>query len=76
MRLHVLTAASMKMFVFWELIALMMEVVSTYETSVNFCETARRNILEEIHLHPQALLSTAETNFRNQQAEILFCTTF
>jgi hypothetical protein len=33
---QVLTAASMKMAVFWEIIALMMEATSTSETSVNF----------------------------------------
>jgi cell division protein FtsL len=33
------------------LIALMMEVVSTSETSVNFYHTARRNIPEDSHLH-------------------------
>jgi hypothetical protein len=28
----------------------MMETVSTYETSVNFCETTHRNIPEDSHL--------------------------
>jgi hypothetical protein len=31
--------------------ALMMEAVSTYETSVNFYQTTRRNIPEDSHLH-------------------------
>jgi hypothetical protein len=31
-------------------IALMMEAVSTSETSVNLCETARRSIPEDSHL--------------------------
>jgi hypothetical protein len=31
--------------------ALMMEVASTYETSVNFYQTTRRNNPEESHLH-------------------------
>jgi hypothetical protein len=35
---------------FWD-IALMMEAVSTSETSVNFYETTRRNIPEGCHLH-------------------------
>jgi hypothetical protein len=29
----------------------MMEAVSTYETSVNFYQTTRRNIPEESHFH-------------------------
>jgi hypothetical protein len=33
------------------LIALMMEAVRTYETSVNFYQTARRNIPEDDHVH-------------------------
>jgi hypothetical protein len=33
------------------IIALMMETVSTSETSVNFYETIRRNIPEDSHLH-------------------------
>jgi hypothetical protein len=33
------------------LIALMMEAVSTSETSVDFYETTWRNILEDSHLH-------------------------
>jgi hypothetical protein len=32
-------------------IALMMEAVSTSDTSVNFYETTRRNILDDSHLH-------------------------
>jgi hypothetical protein len=32
-------------------IALMMEAVSTFETSVNFYQTTQRNNLEESHLH-------------------------
>jgi hypothetical protein len=32
-------------------IVLMMEAVSTYETSVNFYQTTRRNIPEDSHLH-------------------------
>jgi hypothetical protein len=32
------------------IIALMMEAVSTSETSVNFYQTKRRNILEDSHL--------------------------
>jgi hypothetical protein len=34
-----------------KVIALMMEAVSTFETSVNFNETRRRNISEDSHLH-------------------------
>jgi hypothetical protein len=43
----------MKMAVFWyvaAMIALMMEAVSTSETSVNFYQTTRRNNPEESHL--------------------------
>jgi hypothetical protein len=32
-------------------IALMLEALSTSETSVNFYEIARRNITEDCHLH-------------------------
>jgi hypothetical protein len=32
-------------------IALMMEAASTSETSVNFCQTTRRNNPEDSHLH-------------------------
>jgi hypothetical protein len=43
------------MTVFWDIahaiITLMMEAVGTPETSVNFCETTRRNIPEDSHLH-------------------------
>jgi hypothetical protein len=56
-RFQILTAASMKLAVFWDvapfslavacrrfgLIALMMEAASTSETSVNFYQTTRRN---------------------------------
>jgi hypothetical protein len=45
--------------VFWwkltdlsEVIALMMEAIRTSETSVNFYQTARRNIPEDSHLEP------------------------
>jgi hypothetical protein len=34
-----------------EAIALMMEAVSTCETLVTFYDTARCNVLEDIHLH-------------------------
>jgi hypothetical protein len=61
----VLPAASMKVTVFWDVapcslveidrcfrgIALMMEAVSTSETSVNFYQTTWRNIAEDSHLH-------------------------
>jgi hypothetical protein len=48
----------MKMTVFWdvrpcsliEVIVLMMETVSTSETSVNFYQTTRRSISEDSHL--------------------------
>jgi hypothetical protein len=35
----------------WTLIALMMEAVSTSETSINFYQTTIRNIPEDSHLH-------------------------
>jgi hypothetical protein len=61
LRFEVLTAASMKMTVFWDVapcslvevyrcfraIVLMMEAVNTSETSVYFNQTTRSNILEE-----------------------------
>jgi hypothetical protein len=59
---HVLTAASMKMIVFWDValcslieidqhfIALMMEAVSTSEMLVNFYQTTQCNIPEDSHL--------------------------
>jgi hypothetical protein len=48
-RFQVLTAASMKITVFWDvascsLIAVMMEAVSTSETLINFYKTARCNV--------------------------------
>jgi hypothetical protein len=57
--------ASMKMAVFWDvapyslvvhrrfrvIIALIMEAASMSETSVNFYQTTRRNILEDGHIH-------------------------
>jgi hypothetical protein len=51
-KFQALKAMSMKMSVFWEaalymVIALMMKAVSTYETSVNFNQTIRRNIPED-----------------------------
>jgi hypothetical protein len=55
---QVLTAASMKKTVFWDIAlcslvqtALMMEAVSTSEISVNFYGTTRRNIPEDSHIH-------------------------
>jgi hypothetical protein len=36
---------------YYIIIALMMEAVSTSETSVNFYETSRRNIPEDSHIH-------------------------
>jgi hypothetical protein len=57
LRFQFLTAASMKMTVFWDatpcrlIIALMMKAVSTSETSVNFYQTTRRKIPEHSHLH-------------------------
>jgi hypothetical protein len=53
----------MKMTVFWDvalcssadivsLVSLMMEAVSTSETSVNFTQTTRRNIPEDHRFHP------------------------
>jgi hypothetical protein len=62
-RLEVLTAARMKMTVFWNVAlcslvevyrllrgALKMETASTYETSINFYQTTLRNIPEDGHL--------------------------
>jgi hypothetical protein len=55
MRSEVLTAERMKMTVFWVVascraIALMMEAAGTYEISVNFYQTTRRNNPEDSHL--------------------------
>jgi hypothetical protein len=47
---QVFTAANTKMIVFWA-IALMMEAASTFEMSVNFYQTTRRNIPDDSHLH-------------------------
>jgi hypothetical protein len=52
-RFQVLTAANMKMIVFWDIVpssVVMMEAVSTSETSVNFYQTIRRNIPKDRHL--------------------------
>jgi hypothetical protein len=51
-RFRFLTAASMKMTVFWDvalysLVALMMEAVSNSKTSVSFYQTTRRNITDD-----------------------------
>jgi hypothetical protein len=43
--------ASMEMAVFWVVAPLIMEAVSTPETSENFYQTTRRNIPEDSHLH-------------------------
>jgi hypothetical protein len=57
MRFQVLTAATVKMAVFWNVaprslaIALMMETESTAETLVNFYQITRRNIPEDSDLH-------------------------
>jgi hypothetical protein len=40
------------------LIALMMEAISTSETSINFYETTRRNIPEDGHLQNRFILHT------------------
>jgi hypothetical protein len=64
-RFQVLTAATMKVTVFWDIapcslvqidrrfkgVSLMMELVSLSETSANFHETTRRNIPEYCQLH-------------------------
>jgi hypothetical protein len=50
MRFQVLTATNMKMAVFFIIKAMMMEAVTTSETSVNFYRTTRRNFPEGSHL--------------------------
>jgi hypothetical protein len=52
----------MKVTVFWNVapcsiaeIALLMEAINISETSVNFYETTRRNILEDSHVHLQLI---------------------
>jgi hypothetical protein len=50
MRFQVLTAASMKMDVFW-VVVLRMEAGSTSETSVNFYNTTRHKNPEDSRLH-------------------------
>jgi hypothetical protein len=47
---QVLTVASVKLTVFWAIIALIMEAVSTSEKLVNFYETTLHNIPEDSHL--------------------------
>jgi hypothetical protein len=51
-RFQILTAASMKMAVFWVVaaIALMMEAARTCEMSADVYKTTRRNNPEDIHL--------------------------
>jgi hypothetical protein len=56
-RFQVLTAANMKIIVFWDVapcslveVALMTEAESTSETSVNFYQTTRLNIPEDSRL--------------------------
>jgi hypothetical protein len=44
----------------------MMEAVSTSETSVNFYETTRRNILEDSHLHTHR-----HENLKSHIAEVI-----
>jgi hypothetical protein len=58
-RFQFLTAVSMKMTFFWDvaIIALMMEAVSTSETSVNFYQATWHNIPEDSHLNLNDLLS-------------------
>jgi hypothetical protein len=41
----------MKMTVFWDFIALMMNAVSTSETSVILYDTTGRNIQKDSHVH-------------------------
>jgi hypothetical protein len=48
--------------------ALMIEAVSTSETSVNFNQTARRNNPEDSHLHTH-LLNDDETDFSSCLAD-------
>jgi hypothetical protein len=54
--------------------ALMMEAVSTSETSVNFYETTRRNIPEDGHLHSPGLNNTVYHLNRNPTT-ITYCGT-
>jgi hypothetical protein len=55
-RFQILTAASIKMTVFWDVVpyslvvTLMIEAVSTSKTSVNFYQTTQRIIPEDSHL--------------------------
>jgi hypothetical protein len=48
-----------EIFVFWKvaLIVLMMEAASTYETSINFYQTTRRNIPQRRHLQSETLIA-------------------
>jgi hypothetical protein len=53
LRFQILTAASIKVTVLWDtasVISLIMEVLSTSETSIKFCETRVRSIAESCHL--------------------------
>jgi hypothetical protein len=70
-RFQDLTAASMKMVVFWANISLMMEAVSSFETSASFYQTTWHNIREDRHLQERAyhawhsLLHQHESESRN-----------
>jgi hypothetical protein len=55
-RRFVLTASTIN-------IALMMQAVSSCKTSVNFCEAARRNILQDSHLQGSSCLPSVTTEF-------------
>jgi hypothetical protein len=50
-RFQVLTAASIKIAVFWDASIALVMAASTSETLVNFYKTTRRNIPEDSHLH-------------------------
>jgi hypothetical protein len=45
---------------------MMIEAASTYETSVNFYQTTRRNIPEDSHIH-----SRSRKNLKSRLAELL-----
>jgi len=62
LRFQVLTAASIKMAVFWNIApnVLIMEALRTSETSVYFNETARHSVTEDCHLQSKANYKTSK----------------
>jgi hypothetical protein len=74
-KFQVLTAMGVKMTVFWDVALcgiLVMEAVSTSETSVTFYETTRRNIPEDVRHQINILHIRRCANFRLHINEVPF----